>query len=133
LALQYKLEIGKRLIRAKGLLKHGQFLRWAQNEFGWTPRHVQNHLTLASHEKRVSLLPPGASLRMALAAIKEAQTESGKEIKPAVELLPPPRQIHIIGEIEGGGNLDFNQLVKEIARIAANLGAPKTRWKVRRT
>src|SRR5262249_5757455 len=34
LALQYKLEIGKRLIRAKGLLKHGQFLRWAQNEFG---------------------------------------------------------------------------------------------------
>jgi hypothetical protein len=127
LALQYKLEIGRRLARAKAMLPHGAFLSWAQAQFGWTPRHVQNHLTLAANAKRVSQLQPGASLRMALAAIKGATPES----KKGVELLPVSssiRKIHVVGEIEEG-SLDCDQLIEELVRIAAALGAPRTKWK----
>src|SRR5579862_6130503 len=63
LALQYKLEIGRRLQRSKALLPHGKFLSWAQEEFGWTARHVQRHLTLAENAPRMASLPPGTSLR----------------------------------------------------------------------
>jgi hypothetical protein len=136
LALQYKLEIGRRLARAKEIVPHGQFLVWAQHEFGWTPRHVQNHLMLAANAKRVSHLAPGASLRMALAAIKHsAQTD---ELKP-VDALPAGaslqvqqtgQRIHLIGEIEEGA-VDCDQLLLEVIRIAAALGAPKARWKAR--
>src|SRR5580704_8348468 len=59
LALQYKLEIGRRLARAKKILPHGQFLTWAHEEFGWTPRHIQRHLKLVENASRVSRLPPG--------------------------------------------------------------------------
>jgi len=140
LALQYKLEVGKRLLRAKGLLPHGKFLRWAHNEFGWTPRHVQYHLLLASNEKRVSLLPKAASLRMALAAIKElsssVEASSQAPVEPdatrdsVVEVLPPPKQVHIIGEVVEG-TLDCKRLLREMAHIAAEFGAPRTRWKIR--
>jgi hypothetical protein len=130
LALQYKLEIGKRLARAKSLMPHGAFLSWAQAQFGWTPRHVQNHLTLAANAKRVSHLGPGASLRMALAAIKEGDPDA-KEAKKRVELVrigSLVKKIHVIGEIEEG-SLDCDQLVEELVRIAAALGAPRTKWK----
>jgi hypothetical protein len=140
LALQYKVEIGKRLLRAKEMLPHGHFLRWAHTEFGWTPRHVQYHLLLASNEKRVSLLPKGASFRMALAAIKELSpsdlrsTNSSNETRstdePEMEIVPPPRQVHIIGEVVEG-DLDCDRLLGELAHLAAEFGAPKTRWKIR--
>jgi Protein of unknown function (DUF3102) len=128
LALQYKLEIGKRLARAKGLMPHGTFLAWARAEFGWTPRHVQNHLILAANAKRVSHLGPEASLRMALAAIKEA--EADPEVRKGVESTKtvPNRKIHVVGEIEEG-TIDCKQLVDELVRIAAVLGAPRTKWK----
>ncbi len=129
LALQYKLEIGKRLTRAKGLLPHGTFLSWARGQFGWTPRHVQNHLMLAANAKRVSCLGPGASLRMALAAIKETEPEVEKGIQ-SVDTLPQFKRIHVVGEIEEG-TLDCKQLVDELVRIAAVLGAPRTKWKAR--
>ncbi len=127
LALQYKLEIGKRLARAKALMPHGAFLPWAQAQFGWTPRHVQNHLTLAANAKRVSHLGPGASLRMALAAIKEATPEIKKGVE-SVRVGSSIKKIHVIGEIEEG-TLDCAQLVEELVRIAAALGAPRTKWK----
>lgn len=126
LALQYKLEIGRRLARAKGLMPHGTFLSWARVEFGWTPRHVQNHLVLAANAKRVSHLGPEASLRMALAAIKEADSEVKKGVKLMEDL--HIRKIHVVGEIEEG-TLDCKQLVDELVRIAAMLGAPRTKWK----
>src|SRR4029077_18371695 len=61
LALQYKLEIGRRLMRAKTLLPHGRFLPWAQQQFGWTARHVERHINLAENASCVSSLPPGTS------------------------------------------------------------------------
>jgi len=90
LALQYKIEIGKRLMRVKSLLPHGQFLNWARQEFGWTPKHIQNHLTLAANAKCVSHLPRGASLRMALATIKQAQSPN-RAPKPLFQAAIPDR------------------------------------------
>jgi hypothetical protein len=133
LALQYKLEIGRRLLLAKDLLPHGKFLSWAHQEFGWTPRHIQNHLALAANAKQVARLAPGASLRMALAAIKNAQMKpaNGDENSAEEHAVPSVRRrIHVVGEIEEG-TLDCQLLVAELSRIAAHLGAPKTRWKAR--
>jgi hypothetical protein len=90
LALQYKLEIGRRLMHVKSLLPHGQFLNWAREEFGWTPKHIQNHLTLAANAKCVSHLPSGASLRLALATIKEAQSPN-RVPKPLFQPAIPDR------------------------------------------
>ena len=129
LALQYKLEIGRRLARAKELLPHGEFLSWAQHEFGWTPRHVQNHMALALNAKRVSHLPADASLRMALAAIKEVQGRR-EEAAPTVEDIQPMKRIHLIGEIEHG-TVDRDWLLAEVTRFTEELGSSKIRWKIR--
>ncbi len=132
LALQYKLEVGRRLMRAKDLLPHGKFLSWAHQEFGWTPRHVQNHLVLAANAKQVSRLAPGASLRMALAAIRGAQLKVSNGTDVALRAVEPPsvQTVHIIGEVEEG-MLNREQLLVEVARIASSLGAPKTKWRIR--
>jgi hypothetical protein len=68
-AIEFKVEIGKRLVRAKEILPHGQFLGCAQKEFSWTPMHVNRHIHLARNITRVLSLGPEASLRGALAAI----------------------------------------------------------------
>ena len=129
LTLQYKLEIGKRLVRAKELLPHGQFLPWAQQQFGWTPRHVQNHLILAENAKRVSHLPAGASLRLALASIRKADAapvSCGKTL----EVVKTVQRLHLIGEIREGA-LDAERFLIEMERLAAQFGAPDSRWKAR--
>lgn len=131
LALQYKLEIGRRLARAKSLLPHGKFLAWAQDEFGWTPRHIQRHLMLADNAPKVSGLPPETSLRMALAAIRELrQDEEGEKASQKPDSLWPAQTIHIIGEVEPA-NIDQQHLLAEIARIAGELGVQKMRWRIR--
>lgn len=65
---------------------------------------------------------------MALAAIKQSQTEVAK---PGGKLDVPSaiQKIHLTGEIEEG-TLDRDKLISELTRIAARLGAPKIRWKV---
>jgi hypothetical protein len=129
LALQYKLEIGKRLALAKEMLPHGKFLSWAQHEFGWTRRHVANHLTLAAHAKYVGSLPSTASMRMALAAIRgmplELEGTAGR-----MEVTVRNQRIYLVGEIEEG-TLNREQLSEEMTKLCARLGAPITRWKAR--
>lgn len=129
LALQYKLEIGRRLMRAKELLPHGKFLSWAQAQFGWTPRHVQSHLTIAQNAKFVSQLPVGTSMRMALAAIQRLHPRA-PQAGSIVGLPQATQRIYVIGEIDEG-RLDRGDLLRELTSVAARLGAPKTRWKVR--
>jgi hypothetical protein len=137
-ALGHKLEIGKRLAKAKTLLPHGKFLAWARDEFGWTARHVQNHLKLAANAQRVSRLGPGASLRMALEAIKESNLAElaageGAEMPKGAHLASPRpdiQRISLTAEIEDG-TIDPERLIEELERIAATLGAPKSKWKVR--
>lgn len=131
LALQYKLEIGRRLARAKTLLPHGKFLSWARDEFGWTPRHLQRHLTLAENAPRVSCLPPDTSLRMALAAIREVRTQTDREKGPLqVESASDSQTIYIIGKVELG-TIDRDTLLVEVARLARELGAGRMQWKIR--
>ena len=129
LLLQYRLEIGKRLVRAKSLLPHGKFLQWARREFGWTPRHVQNHLRLAANAGHVSHLPPGTSLNMALAAIKKANP-NGRKGEVRGNVLAFVQRVHLIGEIEEG-TLDCQALIEEMVRVAARFGASKTKWRTR--
>ena len=131
LALQYKLEIGRRLARAKSLLPHGKFLSWAQDEFGWTARHVQRHLILAVNASHVSCLPPDMSLRMALAAIRVLRIDSDAQKAPSeAESTFHPQPIHIVGELEPG-SIDRALLLAEITRIAKELGVEKMRWRIR--
>jgi hypothetical protein len=129
LALQYKLEIGRRLARAKKLLPHGRFLSWARDEFGWTPRHIQRHLQLVENAPRVSHLPPGTSLRMALAAIRDVQTGSARAPLEVDETWRS-QCIRIIGKIEPG-NVDRDRLLTEITRIASEMGIQKMEWTIR--
>lgn len=75
-AIEFKIEIGKRLTRAKEIMKHGEFLPWAQREFGWGRVHVANHMRLSANVQRVVHLGPEASLRAALAAIS-AEADAG--------------------------------------------------------
>jgi hypothetical protein len=75
---------------------------------------------------------------MALAAIKESQQvelskgDSSELIKADESPMLPPsvQRVNLIGEIEEG-TLDCERLADELERIAAALGAPKTKWKVR--
>ena len=129
LTLQYKLEIGKRLARAKELLPHGHFLPWAYQQFGWKARHVQNHLILAENAQRVAHLPVEASLRLALASIRK--TEPAPDSYPkTIEMVTTVQRLHLIGEICEGG-LDAETFLIEVERLAAQLGAPNSRWKAR--
>ena len=127
LLLQYRLEIGKRLARAKSILPHGEFLSWAQDEFGWTPRHIQNHLTLAANASLISRLDAGASLNMAMAAIKKSESRKAERTDPPE---PIRQQIHLIGEIEEG-QLDCEGFLAEITRLATSFGASRANWKIR--
>ena len=54
---------------------------------GWTPRHLRTHLRLWRERKRVSALPPGSSLRRALAALKTEQKP--KALAVPSEIRPP--------------------------------------------
>jgi hypothetical protein len=69
-AIEHKIAIGKRLIEAKGILRHGEFLTWAKDEFGWSQPYLWKHMSLVRNHSRVNDLPPGASMRMALAALR---------------------------------------------------------------
>ena len=127
LTLQYKLEIGKRLARAKELLPHGHFLSWARQQFGRTARHVQNHLLLAANAKRVSHLPMGASLRLALASIQKTIPERMSAAGNQIQMI---QRIYLVGDILEG-SLDRERLLTEIDQRADELGTAKIRWKVR--
>ncbi len=99
-AVEFKIEIGRRLQRAKEILPHGEFMPWASREFGWNPRHVQKHMELARNAPRVAHLPPEASLRAALAAIAEADREANYE--PREGELPGPAR-YVLSLVWPGG------------------------------
>lgn len=69
-ALLHKVEVGKLLLAAKGLIARGEFGRWAHEEFGWSRQHVARHLQLGRNGTRVlQSLGPDASLRAAMALV----------------------------------------------------------------
>ena len=88
-AIEFKIQIGRRLNRAKEVLPFGTFLAWALEEFGWSRMHVARHMALARNVTRVGHLPPEASLRAALAAIAAA----GRDTEPSPTGATPPRYV----------------------------------------
>jgi hypothetical protein len=76
-AVRFKAEIGRRLVAAKDILPHGQFMPWVKKNFAWDHSHVTRHMTLARNYARVQTLPPDASLRMALEAISSPRSPAG--------------------------------------------------------
>lgn len=124
-AVQFKAEIGQRLIEAKKLLPHGQFLTWAESTFRWNRRHIARHMLLAKHATRVSHLPADASLRMALAAIAGGgKSASGGSARPehvrftlaigGEELLIEVKRGNpeLLGHIGATYGLDFKRIEK---------------------
>ena len=106
-ALRHKVEIGHRLLEAKALLPHGAFVAWGRQEFGWEQPHLWRHLELARNHARVHDLPPGTSLRMALAVLgrdkaslshAEAHARRLAAVETAVATAPP-RETLPYGEI----------------------------------
>ncbi|MGC4107040.1 MAG: DUF3102 domain-containing protein [Thermomicrobiales bacterium] len=43
------IEMGRELIRVKGLLGHGQFGAWLEAEFGWSWKTANNFMNVAEH------------------------------------------------------------------------------------
>jgi hypothetical protein len=89
-AVEFKVEIGKRLARAKAILKRGKFGAWAQKEFGWGHWHVARRMQLARNYPRVGNLGQEASLRAALADIAQAQNGRKSDVAEA-ERVPAAR------------------------------------------
>ena len=58
------IEIGRSLIQAKDIARHGEFAPWIRNECGFTLRSAQNYMRAAlfavSKSETISLLSPGA-------------------------------------------------------------------------
>lgn len=68
-ALAHKIEVGKVLLEAKALLPYGEFSRWAELTFGWSVRHCQRHMLLATHATQaLAAAGPEGSMRAALSA-----------------------------------------------------------------
>ena len=84
---------------------------------------------LAENASSVLSLPPGASLRMALAAIRKMKTDPEKSGEEAARSASVQR-IHIIGEIEEGA-IDRDILLSGVSKLAEELGAQKMRWRIR--
>ncbi|MEK7752022.1 MAG: DUF3102 domain-containing protein [Acidobacteriota bacterium] len=77
LAIQHKATIGGKLIEARKLLSRDDYRRWAQQEFGWSRMHLNNHMRLYRAVNRGLQLPAGTSLRMALAARTAFRQQKG--------------------------------------------------------
>jgi hypothetical protein len=88
-ALTHKVEIGLRLIRAKELLDHGEFLPWGKQEFGWQPKHLERHMALAAawtaNSSRVTNFAPDVSWRRINKALKGDGSDAPAEGGDALE------------------------------------------------
>jgi hypothetical protein len=56
-AVRYAIAAGEKLIEAKGLLKHGKWLPWLEENFEFTDRTAQRYMDVARNATRVSDLP----------------------------------------------------------------------------
>jgi hypothetical protein len=121
-AIKFKVEIGKRLTRAKELLKHGDFLPWAEKEFGWQRNHVSKHMRLAANVSRGIHLNPNASLRAALAAIStpDPQAEGVETETPAK---PERAKFYLLTDGQGC-TFDFRADSLEAAFLESAIGQP---------
>lgn len=88
-ALAHKVDIGLRLVRAKDLLDHGEFLPWAKKEFGWAQPHVWRHMELARNHTRVNDLAPDVSWREITRALKDQERAVDEPVPTGMETVVP--------------------------------------------
>ena len=80
------LEVGKRLIQAKALLPHGDFLNWLKNNFNLSQRTAYNFMECAKrfgNSKLQSIATFGSTQMIAMLALPEEETETFIETKAA--------------------------------------------------
>lgn len=71
----YAIETGKDLLKAKAMLKHGEFGPWLKSNFGWSAKTAQNYMNaarLAEKNEKVALLKPAAAMALAAPSTPEA-------------------------------------------------------------
>lgn len=77
-SLSAAVEAGERLIEAKALLRHGQWLPWLKNHVDISERHAQNYMRLARHKDVVdikSATVADLTLRGAIAELTEGRKD----------------------------------------------------------
>lgn len=70
MAIQCGIEAGEVLLTAKARVSHGEFIPLLEREWPGSVRYAQKLMDLARNASRVTHLPPGTSLRKALAAVQ---------------------------------------------------------------
>lgn len=105
-ALQYRLEIGARLVEAKTLLPHGEFMPWVSAHFGWSQEHARSHIILHRNFKRACNLRGDLSMREALRIIRSEQC-AGKPAPPQ-----PPGAVVVIWLRDPDISADLEQQIE---------------------
>lgn len=76
---RFQIEVGRDLIAAKELLKHGRFSKWLKTELGWSERSAQNWMGAArlaqDKPEIVAVLPPTALYALAAPGAPAAVVE----------------------------------------------------------
>ena len=77
-AVQHGIKAGEKLIEAKDLVKHGEWLPWLEANFDGSERTARNYMALARNRQRVADLP---SIREAVALLTEPKPDPIEEAR----------------------------------------------------
>lgn len=83
-AVQHAIQAGEKLTEAKGLVGHGEWLPWLQQNFPGSERTARNYMRLAANRQRVADLP---SIREAVASLTEPTPDDPVDVREEMRLL----------------------------------------------
>lgn len=129
-AIQHKIEIGKRLIEAKGALGKGKFGLWAAEQTGWTRSYVAKHMRLARFVSRGTQIQGSgrALMQMALSTLKALPTPPDPN---APEAQP---QLVLRGVLAAPAcPVDEQALEDGLALVVREITGLESTWDVRRS
>ena len=102
-------EIGKHLTEAKEQLRHGQFLRWIEAEFGWSERKAENFMTVYARFKSANF----AGLQINVSALYLIAAPS----------TPEPVRAEAVRRAENGEHVSHRE-VRALLRRVKETGEP---------
>lgn len=85
-AVRHAIRAGEKLIEAKGLVSHGQWLPWLAANFPGSERTARNYIRLAQNGNAVADLPTVRDAIAELSAPKATPDEKDEEVIPEAEL-----------------------------------------------
>lgn len=106
-SIKFRVEIGRRLQKAKDALPHGKFLPWVKRYFPHDRSYACKHMQLARNVERVKHLPPNAGIRMALQVISPPRAQSLPATKHPRLVVALDSGVEAVLEIKRG---DFGQV-----------------------